>query len=59
MTEHCEWCASDIVKEDNSLEVREFHISGKTCYYFCNYDCLVFWAKHNCKTDIIGELNES
>lgn len=59
MTEQCSWCGFVIVKEDESLELREFHTSGKTCFYFDNFDCLVRWTKANCKTDIIGELNES
>lgn len=37
----CVWCGISIVEEEESLELRIFHIAGKECLYFCDRDCLL------------------
>jgi len=58
MSKKCAWEDMGITDEVGSLEVREFRATGKDCYYFHDFDCLVKWMKANEKTDLIGELDE-
>lgn len=47
------------IPEDTHIQVTEFHTCGSTTWDFDNYDCIPFWLKANCKTDVLGELHES
>jgi hypothetical protein len=58
MSKICHWDEEKVKEEEGSVEIREFREDGKSCYYFCNYTCLVQWIKVECKTDIeIGDTN--